>query len=365
MNKAFTISLLALLMLSVGCSSVDVATAPGKTISFTVGNYSHQTRAAGDTVSLNSLGITSFSSRAYLHAEGVENEQYFFGTAANPVETVSYDGTSQWIPSHSYFWPKSPNSYVNFISWYGVAPTVNYAKNASDKYEATFTWSDVNPETNANLMFADMAWHYNANENLAVYNDYSGVTEGVPTLFRHALAQIRFLGQLSKDSDTGITWNVKVTGLTLGGVYNTGSLTLTCEDPGTKKTKEWTDSGWTTSGTAVNIDSSDEVTLSSTTAGTILDWTTVIPQTVSNSMILTINFNIVTKYGNPDSPTLVVEEPYIAAVALSDFSSAVSSWDRGKRITYTITFNPDAQMIKIVPAGEDWVVNPWYNISVE
>ena len=292
----------------------------------------------------------------------MENPQYFFGTATSPVETVSYSN-SQWIPSHSYFWPKSAESYVNFISWYGPAPTVSYGKNASDVYEASFTWSDV--DTAANLMFADMAWRYNANVNPAVYTDYSGVTEGVPTLFRHALAQIRFLGQLTKDSDTGITWNVIVTGLTLGGVYNTGSLTLTCEDPGTKKTKEWTGSDWTTSGTADNLESTDVVTLFSTSDETILDWTTVIPQTVSNSMILTINFNIVTKYGNPDSPTHVVEEPYIAAVALSDFSSAVSSWDRGKRITYTITFNPDAQMIKIVPVGEDWVVNPWYNISVE
>ncbi|MBQ7575384.1 MAG: hypothetical protein IJT26_02515 [Bacteroidales bacterium] len=359
MNKWFNIIILAALVLA-SCAKVEVVSSPERAVSFQVGSYAQQTRADGDPVSLNSVGITSFSSRAYLHAAGLMDQaQNFFGENGETISYQAADNAVTWVPSHDYFWPKSATSYVNFISWLGGNPAISYAKDG-DTWKATFAWEDVEV-SDTDLMWADMAWRYNANVNPATYGEYNGVAEGVPTLFHHALAQVCFLAGLTKATDEGVSWSVKLKSLSLSDVYGKGSLSMTNADPGEKKPQAWTFEGWKSLEGSAAIATETEKTFTTTAVDTVLGWTSVIPQEVNADMELTVTFDVVTTYTTGP----VVTEPVTANVALSDFSATVAEWGMGQRITYTILINPDTRMITIIPVGKDWVTEPTYNISVE
>ena len=126
MKKRLCIAVVTLLVALWGCTKVDVAPVPAKRVAFAVGSYVPQTKAAA---SLNSEGITAFSSKAYLYAEGVSGAQNFFPAAG---ETVSYNASvPEWAPSHDYYWPKGAESYVNFVSWYDKNGTPTAASETS------------------------------------------------------------------------------------------------------------------------------------------------------------------------------------------------------------------------------------------
>ena len=376
MNNRFYIAILALATLFAGCSKVDVATPKEKAVTFQVGSYAPQTKAEGDPVSLNGIGINDFRSFAYLHAEGfMETPQAFFGEEG---ETISFNGTDEWAPSHDYFWPKTSASYINFISWRGGNPEISYAKNEGS-WVATFAWEDMTVAVTDTLLIADMAWRYSANVNPATYQAYNGVTEGVPTLMHHALAQICFLGRTSIVPVTGVSWEVSINKIELAGVFNTGSIYMTNTDPGSTTPQEWTieDNGWVVDpngGEAVigkNWDT--EPKRLGSTADTLLGWQSVIPQIIKrdndDKMLLNLTYTVVTTYsanvsGNADT---VVQETVTAQVALSDFnfSSTFDAWGMGQRITYTIAINPDTGVITIIPKETPWVENGEYPINIE
>ena len=352
MKKRFYIAILVFAAVLAGCAKAEVVPAVDKAVSFQVGSYAPQTKAPEGTASIISIdGIRSFSSRGFLHAEGVEGYQEFFGAAG---ETITYNGSNAWNPSHAYFWPKSANSYVNFVSWHGGTPTLSYSQ-VENVWTATFAWSNATVAKTDNYLFADMAWRYNENtKNPATYG-FDGVTEGVPTLFHHALAQIRFLGKMTKDSETGVSWAVAVNSLSLAGVYSTGTFTLTNSDPEGKQTKPWTITDWSDlSGSAAIATASDAeaVELEVSDTKVLLGWNSVLPQAVTSDMQLTIDFTVVTTYGTSGP---VVEEVVSKTVALSEFSSTLAAWGCGQQITYIVSINPDTQVIKIVPVGKDWV----------
>ena len=186
MKKFFIIA--AAVAATVACAKVETVNGNfDKKVTFQTANYVPSTRA-GEVSVLNDF--TAFKCKAYLHAEGIDlnadgsvngtSYQNFFGTDG---ETISYNGSSEWAPSHTYYWPKGSKSFVNFIGWYGtdgsaaIDPTIAYAYE-SGKYKATMTWNftSVAGEAGSNLLYADMAWRYKQNNNPATYH-LDGVTE--------------------------------------------------------------------------------------------------------------------------------------------------------------------------------------------
>jgi len=367
MRKLFGIVALAILVIASGCAKVEVVDTPDKLISFTVGTYASQTRADGDPVALTVEGISSFQSKAYLHGAGIDGFQNYFGSSANSyVETISLKSgdSPQWLPSHDYYWPKSSESYINFISWYGGEPSVSYSK-TDDVWGATFSWENVTVAADDNLMWADAAWRYNANVNPATYQDYNNVAEGIPTLFHHALAQVCFLAKIGKSTEgTGnskVDWTVSVYGLSVGEINNEGTFYMAADDPGAKGTGEWTVTGWSSlSGSSGIVSEFSEGKALTATADTLLGWSGVIPQTLTD-VELNIDYTVTTTYANGTSVT----EPVSATVDLVDFDGGITAWERGKRITYTIIINPDTQVIKLIPVEKDWKVESVYNLTVE
>ena len=309
MKSLYYIAIAALLAASAGCSKVEVADAPDKAVTFTVASYSPQTRAESI---IEVDGIRSFSSRGYLHGVGVDAPQDFFGANG---ETITYNGSNKWwAPTHDYFWPKSSESYVNFISWVGGNPTITYTKE-SNTFKATFAWSGAVATTD-NLMWADMAWRYHANDNTPVYGK-DGVTEGVPTLFHHALAQVRFQGKVTKTSATDggktVNWTVTVNELSLTNVANKGTFSLTNSDPGSNKTQEWTITNpeWTPLEGAVEVKPTIASSLTlGTTAKDIFGWQSVIPQSTA-AVAMKVKFTVATQYPSKTVVDTIVVPGYV------------------------------------------------------
>ena len=208
------------------CSKVDTLDNTKK-ISFEVANYVTQTKAAEDPVALTETD--SFQSKAWLHANGAETGTNFFGSSSNSyTETVTYNGTDAWNPTLEYFWPKGAGSYINFVSWYATN-----SKTPSNISEVTMDWgTSASPLTivaDDNILVADEAWRYSDNVRNNPTYGYRSVTEGVPTLFHHALAKVAFnLCLKTKTASDKTIWDVKIKEVTLK-VGNNGYLPLVNE----------------------------------------------------------------------------------------------------------------------------------------
>ncbi|MBO5634360.1 MAG: fimbrillin family protein [Bacteroidales bacterium] len=381
MNNWFKITLLAALAVPLGCSEMEVDEAPLKAVSFAVGTYSPQTRADGDPVSvIDQDGITAFTSRGFLHSEGfIGTAQEFGDFFGEEGQKISWHAdTKEWLPPHDYYWPKGQKSYIDFISWYGGSPEITYAKNASsNKFEATFAWNNVQVAATDNLMWADLAWRYKANVNPATYGK-NEVAEGVPTLFHHALSQVRFVGKVSKSSETvngkTVKWTVNVKEFSISDVANKGTFSLTNVDPGGNepKTQAWTVKDWT------NLDGEATITPSATypitlteteTEKEIVGWQSVIPQS-TDAVKMTIKFSVVTEYEGAGGKK-VEEEVTASSVLLNKFKTGtgdndyIKNWERNKRYTYTIIIEPDTGIIKLIPVEKDWIDAGIIDITVE
>ena len=321
-----------------GCTKTEIAT-PEKEVTFAVGEYA--ATATKSNVSLDTYGITSFKSKAYLHADGYENEtQNFFGVNG---ETISKQG-NVWAPSHPYYWPKSELSYVNFVSWYDKngAPT-----NVS---EYALAWTNRTIVADDDIMYADEAWRYNSGD--------------VVTLFHHALAQVKFQARTTQASDGNVSWTVTIRNFRIENVRNTGSLSLINSDPNTSwTTKPWTNTIWTQAQDTETLSSNGEFTLSSTNQ-VIMDTRTVLPQTTFG-MVLSFDYSINTTYNIEGNPISSVSENAHATINLySDFR--IYNWNMNTCTTYTIVFNPETNKISFDPAlTENWNTDPNNSMYIE
>lgn len=404
MKKYIYIAAVALVA-SAACSKVETLdTTDDQKIAFEVAPYSAQTKAddGGLLKELEvELGVTSgqaFKSTAYINADngaGSTNLSPFFATSP---ETISWDSTNtEWAPSRDYYWPKSPNSNIDFFSWYvyGTAgdPALTYNGTA-----ATLAWTSKTIASKEDILFADIACHQTGNQT--TYR-HDGVTEGVPTLFHHALAQVRFTAKIkencdkkadSKDAGNYTFWEVVLSDVNLASVFSTGTLSLTATVPTTKTTQAWTvptGSVWTSPSNEIATNSAWfsteyanggntplELTAHYLNANAIADnYITVLPQTVTDNMKLTFKMTINTYYGADLASAKIAgaintEVIPVTAFATDDATDAydaagillnklgttpITAWEMNKKITYNIIIDPSTTTILYDPAVEDWV----------
>ena len=370
-KKCFIIAAVAMVTL-VACTKME-DTAPLRKITFETATYRPQTKA--DTVSIMSEFV-NFKCKAFLHAAGYENEtQMFFGTNGetisayngNNVVVTTSGSVAYWAPSHDYYWPKDPSSYINFVGWYdakGTTPTT--------ATEESLSWTGYVVEDNDNLLYADEAWHYNENPRSIYHKDIAdGNTasyEGVPMLFHHALSKISVKALVTKTSepnktgsDEGTTiWDVTLSNFKIEGVYKQGDLVLTNEEPEpVAKTVGWTGSWTQQEGVTTDTLSRPNTTFSLTaSASDIIPMRSVRPQDVTDDMVLSFDYNI-DYYYQPDGgqASRYAREKISTSIPLSEFSGEIESWSMNKKITYTITINPETSVVRIDPAMVDWVTD--------
>ena len=374
----------AVAVAAMACSKVDVNdTTPDVKVTFQAAKYVPQTKA--DTpASLFSESIYNFPCMAFLHADGYESEtQLFFGEngetisayTSNNVATQDAASIDHWAPSHDYYWPKSAESYVNFVAWYDKNGAPSTKPSASN--ESTLVWT-FDGQTGAghrtlatddNILFADKAWHYNQNTssstNNSMYNTansltgenqinpfgQNGVTAGVPLLFHHALAKLCLKAKVTKVSEGNTTWVVTLSNIKFTDVYTTGTLSLTNTEPSasTVQTQAWT-GDWSFTGQTpgdLAMTYTDALTASD---AVLLPEQSILPQALT-SVHLQFDYNISYKYNNNE----YAHEKISADIPLTDFSPEVSSWAMNHKITYAITINPETTVVKIDPAMITWV----------
>ena len=360
---------------AMACSKVEPVDAPAQKVTFQAANYTAQTKA-GEVSVLSDF--TAFKCKAYLHAQGIDLDangnvngtsfQNFFGTDGETISVDDAANPTEWAPSHVYYWPKGAQSFVNFIGWYGKDgsgdpsdPTITYEYDGTaSKYKATLVWNYTSVAGNSasNLLYADMAWRFKANNDPATYG-VSGASEGVPMLFHHALAQINvkvyadgtnLTAGSGSVSDANATWTIALENPKITPVYNTGTLTLTNVDPGTTATAQaWTGS-WAGSGSTGDITASnlnvDKV--SKATANTLFNATCVVPQTIGATVKLTFDMRITTTYKtNPTNPNV---ELIPAEVTLN--AMGTTAWAQNTRYTYYIKIVPSQNEVLFDPALE-------------
>ena len=171
MKKYILISAAALLALA-ACSKVNQApeAASQQEIGFQVANYMQQTKAGAQ----GKFEYDSFGTYSWFN-NGTEAEPFMVNEIVMPV------GTTWKTTAHTYYWPKTGN--IDFFSYYpydekGTMPTITQGKIVYTDYE-------VKEEIKTDLMYADPA-------PAQTHNVTTYYTEGVPTLFHHALTKVAF-----------------------------------------------------------------------------------------------------------------------------------------------------------------------------
>lgn len=417
MKKFLFVAALALVA-SAACTKTELSdtATPDVEIGFQVASYLDQTKAddshghSSFISELAELGITSnqnFKSQAFIlaaQADGtVANPAAFFSAGASNVETINYNGSDSWKPAHTYFWPKSPKSSISFFSWYDfndqVTPTITgYATSGGS---VTLAWGDRTIALKDNVMYADAAYKYKKNDNSTQNHKLDGVSEGVPTLFHHALAKVRFtVKQNPMKLQDGTTsnytfWEVTLSDVALssGTIKNNGQFSLT----ETSKTTDATQGSWTlptdqiwaaptaaqtylttnlgnaTGGifdtdVARGVDSSSKPVLLTNEAVSLTgtnfmanNYFTVLPQAIADNVTLTFKYTIKTYYGteaqfaaaNHEGCKLISTE----TLNVNDLGPAVGNFGA----PYTDT---GIQLNAITSAWDKWQMNHQYVYNI-
>lgn len=344
MKKNISILGILVMVAMVGCTKTEYTPAE-REITFAVGKYATETKAEPVTSE-----FTTFFSKGFLHAEGVDGVQYFFGEQG---ETITYNGTDTWEPSHPYYWPKSSNSYINFVSWHannGIVPTT--------VTETSFIVAREVAATD-NILIADEAWRYSENAN-------TYYTTGVPTLFHHVLSRVQINMKASRTTDPDdatVTYQVIIQNARLEGIYRRGTMTLTNSARTETGTRAWYSiPSPTTMWEPANGSNQTPFTLVSsnlsvnTQASAILEMRSFMPQVLGNGAKLYLTYTIVAFSNGVETSR---ESDIPATVVLNTIMNSsdvnINQWLPNRKYTYTIAIDPVSAEIVLNPVVEaDW-----------
>lgn len=413
MKKLNTILVIAAIA-AVGCTKTEVVSTPDVKIGYQVANYSTQTKAdpedGGFLKEMEAFSIDAenamFKSVAFINADDGNGGQVaparFYAAATDQVETIKYTSgsPSTWAPAGAdYYWPKSPNSDIDFFSWFDLTETADtHVANATFSSPTyTLAWTaDRTIALKDNVMYADPVWKQKKNGN--VYKK-DGVTEGVPTLFRHALAQVRFQFKQktmsavdTKDNTKSTFWVVKVKNLTITSnqIKKKGTLSLTAA----KNAASWTTPAnliwgapageqayWATADLFLaNAVNSTGIELTNTAQTFSKDdqmadkYITVLPQQISNDLLLNFDIEIETKFGTTTGGASGATHVSTETIHVKDFDNGGaivknngiqlnllttigSYWQMNKKYTYIFNIDPATTKILYDPAVEDWATD--------
>lgn len=308
-------------------------------ISFQVANYVPQTKA---NVSL--LGETEeFMSKAYLHANGVTGAQDYFGAAGETIQWFSAD--KEWRPAQTYYWPKSENSYLNFVSWF------DNKTNTTAVTETTITWACNDIAADQNFMWADEAWGYK-NNTTTYQMDGQAEPVGVPTLFHHALTKLSIKAKAATVSDGTTSWEITIENVSVSNNVKSAELTLTntlTEAGATAGTAPYT-AAWESKGVADFDVADSDVLTTDADDNILLDEKSVFPLLQADEAL---NFDIRIKtYRGTELRGEEVVNKSILFNTLGD--PAITAWNSNTKYTYTLIINPATNIIKFDPAIEEW-----------
>ena len=255
---------------------------------------------------------------------------------------ISYDNQkgNYWAAATPYYWPKQGS--LTFFAWtvdtdapsVGTGATVTCAPNTGIKIENY----SVKDNPNKDILVADIAKDKKNNESVTG-RDWS---EGVPTVFRHALANVEF-NVNKRENYPNVEFRVRE--ITLNKVSTKGTFTQG------SPAESW---GWSaqTEPDKLSVFTGDEeVTTTATklnpnTTPGATDYFIVLPQNFDATPTLTIKYEIITSYITGHPVTETVEE----TKALNTIYT--SGWECKKKYILGITLGLNE--IYWDPSVEGW-----------
>lgn len=351
------IAVLGILVSMAACTKVENTGAPDA-IRYAVGSYAASTKAS-EYRSYESLD--NFQSKAFIHHNGAAAGEVFFNSA------ITWDGAA-WTPDRDYYWPKHPQSYINFVSWYAHDGSANITPDV-----VTETSLDINTRTvgaNDRILVADEAWLQRANST-------TYFTPGVPTLFRHVLSRVKVNMKATTLTDPeipGVTYEITLQSAKFQGIYQRGSMKLLNSALAETGTRAWYSSEAPTYlwKTASGSNASDiEFVASNTSIGTsyaaILAERTFMPQAIGNAIKMVLMYSVTTKSNGVATAT---ENDIPATIIMNTIKNAsdvaISQWLPNKIYTYNIAINPVGKEILLNPTVEtEWSFAEDINVTVE
>ena len=372
--KKYIVIALAALVAFAACTKVNPEKKADK-ISFTVANFMPATKAYTSLLD----ETTSFNCKAYLHADGEETAQEYFGADGEIISANNETNPSEWLPSHEYFWPKSANSYINFVAWYN-SPDVTIG--SFQVKEDVVKYTNVTITGNSNILVAEKAWYYNQNRTSEENDEETGhdgafgqnaVTGGVPMLFHHMLAKVSVKAKAAKvqgGSDNKTTWDITIKNAKIINIGETaGAANVAFRTPETTDPQitPFRGGNWQYVGYEDEIELSDSDVLT-TTAEDLLEDYSVFPQSLnisSHPAKLEFDLTIVNKYDGVEYGHETIKESIeLATLENKITEEAIEAWFMNTKYTYTIIVDPETETIKFDPAVVAWDVVEAEDIEV-
>lgn len=362
MKKFFFLTATAAVMFA-SCAKVEKDPAPAREIDFQTANYLTKATTGAVYGTDNTFGTYSFTDDGKdiignNYVDLMVNQSITHQTAMWKADRV--------VP---YFWPET--GYLDFISYSPYIATADPKPAGIPTItETTLSWTGYTVVTDhdADLMYADKAVNLNGAVNNITDDEVPESNfSGVPTLFHHALAQVKFVFDISTESDAN--YDVVVTGVSLDGVYTKGNLELTLDltDSDYNSTlNEGADDNmipwvlpanvWshpsegmmlqTFSGSKL-LTQSPQTLLPSSGTGMFY----VLPQTlVDDKQKVVVDFTVYLQNGKDDPSQKVSDYEWTTSLR----TDALSAWEINKQITYTVSINPPFNEITFDPAVADW-----------
>lgn len=245
---------------------------------------------------------------------------------------ISYkSGKDVWAADKTYHWAKQGS--LTFFAWTDntPAPSVGTATvNCAPKTGIQITNYSVKENKNKDILVADIAKDKSSNETVTG-RDWS---EGVPTVFRHALAKVEF--KVNKRTDyPNIVFNVK--SITLNKVSTKGTFTQG------SPTESW---GWSGQDTPddltvftgnVEVDKTENPSPAEYHTLDSGDYSIVLPQNFDNGTpTLTIEYEIITNYTGTEVKETVKETKALKDIYKSTTMST-GKWESKKKYVLGIT----------------------------
>lgn len=380
--KKYIVIILAAVLALAACTKVKPEEKKADAISFQVASY--MTKAQGTNFLAE---CPYFFTNAWYYPASGDAQNYMPNVKILPDGDAQFDYENDtpetWAPAEPYYWPKS--GYLNFFSYASVhdlGNEIDLGNNQTPKgSKITITGHKVVADDN--IMIADAVYNasrtaHNADGSMVTDNLPTGTADsqfkGVPTMFRHLLAQVKFnIGLATANPTTGTTnFKAKVTSAKVEKVVNKGTLSLTAGAPQTTglEVQAWSPAsngnvvGWVASTVATDV---EDLTLSNSTVLALpagestgnsecfLDFRSVLPQTLGNTIKLTIKYDLQTLHGT----TVYIDEKDLEVSAVLNTAklnatTAISSWCMNKRYTYNITIDPVTEVITFDPAVAEW-----------
>ena len=255
-------------------------------------------------------------------------------------QQVSFDGTN-YSYSPLRYWPANEENTISFWAYYPYSAytagntgslkmyesdkTTAYSRSSTGMPYVTYT-VDRNPANQSDLLFDSFA---NTDKT---YENCLPTPGTVPLVFRHALSLVEF--QLAEGEEALIN------SFSLAGVYWTGA----CANPSAVPIvwQEWSNTGsYSIADLAIN---------NGTICALIL-----MPQTLSASVVLTINYDLSYPSSDPNYPDPIVYSGNTGSAQLS--TAGIAAWQPGKHYVYKIAAGFERiEFEEVLDAGDDWTV---------